>query len=169
MRIVVALVGLLAVTVTASSARESQWHSRDQARVASAINGLADSPAKFVIYSLRPWPRPRDESGRPERVFHGYHVLGQAEISDAKERRRLAQALARGARENDSMLANCFEPRHGLHIEQSGRSVDLVICFECLRGHAYGFPPDSEFLTSASPQPTFDDSLRRHQLRLAPK
>jgi len=135
-----------------------------------AIAKLADSPAKFVLYSLDPrLTLSHDESVQTATLFHGYHILGQTEISDAKERRTLAQALARGAGENEGNLANCFNPRHGLHVEQSGRAVDFVICFECLRTHAYGFPLGNEFLTSASPQRIFDDSLRRHHLPLAPK
>jgi hypothetical protein len=138
--------------------------------IVRSIEKLGDSPTKFTLYSLDPGlTRSHDKSVQTTTLFHGHHILGQTEISDAKERRTLAQALARGASESDSDLFNCFEPRHGLHIEQSGRSVDFVICFECRRVHAYGFPLDSEFQTSASPQPVFDDFLRRHHLPLAPK
>jgi|SRR5438309_9023117 len=140
-----------------------------KARLAAAITKLSDTPSKFVLYSLDPGPLVHDESIDTATVFHGYDILGRAEITDPDERRALVRALARGARESDGSIGLCFNPRHGLHVEQDGGSVDFVICFECLQVHAHGFQPGSEFLTSALPQNTFDDSLRSHQLRLAPK
>jgi len=131
-----------------------------KARLAAAITKLSDTPSKFVLYSLDPGPLVHDESIATATVFHGYDILGRAEITDPDER---------GARESDGSIGLCFNPRHGLHVEQNGGSVDFVICFECLQVHAHGFQPGSEFLTSALPQNTFDDSLRSHQLRLAPK
>jgi hypothetical protein len=140
-----------------------------KARVATAITKLSNSPSKFVLNSLDPGPLVHDESVQTATVFHGYDILGRAEITDADERRALVRALARGARDSDGSIGLCFNPRHGLHIEQSGGSVDFVICFECLQVHAHGFQGGSEFLTSATPQSTFDESLRRHDLPLAPK
>ena len=140
----------------------------EKGRVAAGITKL-DSPSKLILYSLDPGPRQHDESIQSETVFHGYDILGRADIPDADERRALVRALARGARESDGSIGACFNPRHGLHVEQSGRSVDFVICFECLQVHAHGFQLGDGFLTSASPQATFDDSLRHHQLALAPK
>jgi len=140
----------------------------EKARVASAITKL-DSPSRFILYSLDPGPLQHDESIQSETVFHGYDILGRADILDADERRSLVRALARGARESDGSIGACFNPRHALHVEQNGRSVDFVICFECLQIHAHGFQLGDGFLTSASPQATFDNSLRRHQLALAPK
>jgi hypothetical protein len=138
-------------------------------RLAASITKLEDSPSKFVLYSLDPGPLAHDESIQTETIFHGYDILGRAEISDADERRALVRALARGARENDGSMGLCFNPRHGLHVEQSGRSADFVICFECLQVHAYGFQLGDSFLTSASPEPTFNESLRKHHLPFPPK
>ena len=138
-----------------------------KARTAAAIARLSDLPSKFVLYSLDPGPLVHDESIDTATVFHGYDILGHAEITDANERRALLGALARGARESDGAIGMCFNPRHGVRVEQNARSVDFVICFECLQLHAFGFQRGGEILTSASPQATFDDSLRHHQLPLA--
>jgi hypothetical protein len=140
-----------------------------KARVATAITKLSDSPSKFVLYSLDPGSLEHNESVQTATVFHDYGILGRAEITDADERQALVRALARGARETDGSIGGCFNPRHGLHVEQSGGSADFVICFECLQVHAHGFRGGNEFLTSATPQSTFDESLRRHDLPLAPK
>ncbi|HEY6154721.1 MAG TPA: hypothetical protein VIW07_13355 [Candidatus Udaeobacter sp.] len=140
-----------------------------QPHIVTALQKLADTPSKFVLYSIDPGKLAHDESIQTETVFRGYDILGHAQITDANEQRALLRALARGASQNDSTIAACFNPRHALHIEQGGRSIDFVICFECLQVRTFGFSADREFLTSRSPQSTFDDSLRRHQIPLAPQ
>jgi hypothetical protein len=142
----------------------------EQAPVVSALEKLADSPSKMVLYSLDPGHLVHNEAIQTQTVFHGYHILGHADITNVSEQRALMQALARGASEaKPGVIGACFNPRHGLHIEKRGHSVDLVICFECLQVHAFDFQLSDGFLTSPSPQPTFDDSLRRYQLPLASK
>ena len=137
-------------------------------RIATAVTRLGESPSKFILYSLDPNRREADESPQATATFRGWDILGQAEISDPDEQRALVRALARGVRESES-AALCFEPRHGLHIEQRGRTTDFTICFACSQVFAHGFEVGGGFVTSRSPQPTFDESLRRHQLPLASK
>jgi hypothetical protein len=138
-----------------------------QAPVVAAVERLADAPSKMVLYSLNPGNN-HDEDVHTDTVFHGFDILGKAEITDRNEQRALLRALARGASENDDHAMACFNPRHAIHIEQNGRSLDFTICFECLQVQARGFDPGG-FLTSASPEPTFDESLRTHHLPLPPK
>ena len=138
-----------------------------QAPVVAALEKLADAPSKVVLYSLNP-ENHHDNDPYTDTVFHGYDILGKAEITDRSEQRALLQALAHGASENDDHAMACFNPRHALHIEQGGRSTDFTICFECLQVETRGFDQGG-FLTSASPEPTFDESLRRHHLPVAPK
>src|SRR6266511_2767014 len=54
-----------------------------------------------------------------------YSATG-ANLSVAKREKSLYRAINYG-----SMPAACFNPRHGLRAEMNGKSVDLVICFEC--------------------------------------
>ena len=138
-----------------------------QPEVVAALEKLAESPAKMVLYSLDPysWDRSRPPS---ETAFHGYEILGRAEVTDTQEQRALLRALARGASENDDKVAACFHPRHGLQVLQDEQPLDFTICFECLQVKAQGFGPGG-FLTSASPQATFDQSLHAHGLRVAPE
>jgi hypothetical protein len=136
----------------------------------AALEKLADAPSTMALYSLDPGQLVHDETIRTQTVFHGYDILGRADVTDASEQRALVRALASGARESDGRtVALCFNPRHGLHVEQAGQAMDFVICFECLQVHAHGFQLGDGFLITASPQATFDDSLRRHQIPFAPK
>ena len=136
--------------------------------VPAAIEKLADSPSRVVLYSLDPIKH--TDSVEPEKTFHEYIIRGRADIIDAAERRALVQTLARGARDaTPNMTHACFNPRHGLRVEQGSYAADFVICFECLQVQACGFQPADFFLTSAAPQPTFDESLRHHNLPLPEK
>jgi hypothetical protein len=146
---VIALVALLPVGCSRTS------------RVARSLEALAESPSQFVLYSLSPERTSKDETVTSTQ-FYGYNILGSTPITDPAEQRALLRALAHGARENSNSAAMCFNPRHALHIEREGRSVDLAICFECLQVEAHGFSVTEWFTISQSPEATFDESLTRH-------
>src|SRR5688500_3924625 len=75
---------------------------------------------------------PRELDEPPPDHFHGWRVLGRTTITDPATRKKLNEALRKGARENTGMAAACFNPRHGIHVVHNGKAYDLVICFECL-------------------------------------
>jgi hypothetical protein len=129
---------------------------------------VADIQAAVSVY--RALIVDHDQAIGPIEVISHYVIRGRADITDAAERRALVQALARGARDaTPNMMHACFNPRHGLRVERGSYAVDFVICFECLQVQASGFQPADFFLTSAAPQPTFDESLRHHNLPLPEK
>ena len=161
---------VLALFATLSGCALHSRLAREHSRIATELEELAKAPLKLVLYSLDPDPANwHDQSIRNDRVFYGFEILGHARIIDSAEQQALLHALAQGVRENYSSFAACFDPRHALHIEAGGRSIDLTICFECLQVEAHGLNKNITFFTSASPQRTFDDPLMRHHLRLAPK
>ena len=106
----------------------------------------------------------------PPDNFHGWRVLGRASINDEATRKKLNDALRAGARENDRMVAACFNPRHGIHLVRGDSAHDLIICFECLQVDVFEHEQWIRgFLTSPSPQPVFDDVLRAARVPLANK
>lgn len=116
----------------------------------------------FELLSLDP----RLQSSPENDSFHGYRVLRRVTISDATARKKLISALRQGMREN-SGIAACFNPRHGIHAENNGRQADLVICFECLQVQLFG-DAQGEFLVSGSPQSIFDGTLKASSNALTP-
>ena len=64
-------------------------------------------------------------------TFQHLRVLGKAAITDATTRLRLVESLKDGIAHNDGRQAKCFNPRHALQATRKGKSVDLLICFEC--------------------------------------
>jgi hypothetical protein len=140
-----------------------------QEPIARALDKLADTPSKMVLYSLNWGNLPDYHDIYDDKMFHGFIILGKAEITDRNEQRALLRALAHGVRENDSEAGACFVPRHALHIEEGGRSMDLAICFHCLQVETRGFNDGNYFLVSRSPEPTFDQSIAAHHLPTLPK
>ena len=59
-----------------------------------------------------------------------FPVLGKVEITDADLRGAIVSALKQGAKTRHPMAA-CYKPRHVIRAEKGGRTVDVVICFEC--------------------------------------
>jgi hypothetical protein len=142
-------------------------HRKKQPSIVSALEKLASAPSKMVLYSLEPYSQQEPDS-YTDTLFHGYTILGKAEISDTSEQQALVRALAQAASQYDDGPALCFNPRHALHIEQNGHSLDFTICFECFRVETRGFKP-GDFLTDRTPTATFDRSLQTHGLPRALK
>ena len=121
---------------------------------------VLDSGQRFLLLSLDPMSQfyPAGSNTDTNKIFHGFSILGSAEIKDPVERAKLLKELYKGIANSDGMVAMCFNPRHGISASLGTNTVDLVICFECLQiaiysGHTNGL------LTSRSPQKTFNQAL----------
>jgi len=121
---------------------------------------------RLEVFSLNP-----EMTHRPwSKTFHNHKILGKTVIDSTQDRRRIFLALNKGHAESTVIMGACFNPRHGLRASAHGRTADLLICFECLQVEAYLNGDDAGgFLTSATPQPVFDDLLRKAGVRLAKK
>jgi hypothetical protein len=140
-----------------------------QNRIPEVVQRLFGKAETFELYSLDPERKVGDD-GKVVEVkdgFHGWKVLGKTEVKGAAERKRLADALRLGAEDNFGMAAACFIPRHGLRLKGGGKTVDLVICFECLQVSVF---VDGErkqgFLTTGEPQKEFDSQLKAAGVKL---
>ena len=153
----VALALLLAAALSCAEGKKN--------KVPDDVKAALDKADTFELYSLDP--------GKGEAVkdgFHGWKVLGKTTVKDADTRKQIVAALAKGAEENDGRAAKCFEPRHGIRVIRDGKTTDLVICFACLQVRTYqGDKDGAGFLTTASPQATFDKMLKAADVPLAPK
>lgn len=131
------------------------------------VERLFDKAETLELYSLNPDLGP-GEGGRPlTDGFHGWQVLGQTEVKEQADRKRLADALRLAAEDNFGMAAACFNPRHGLRLKQGDATIDLVICFQCLQVLVYEKDKKREaFLTTHGPQPAFDAMLTKADIPL---
>ncbi len=92
---------------------------QDQARIAGLIETWPISKTQFFLYSLDP-SGGTNYGVNTERVFHGFTILGKAEIKIEDDPAALLKIFAQGVRENDGQVAFCFSPRHGLRLIAGG-------------------------------------------------
>lgn len=63
-------------------------------------------------------------------AMHGYPILGTTRISDSATRDQLIKGLF-GSLQPEGPRSACFNPRHAIRAMRGGKTVDVVICFEC--------------------------------------
>jgi hypothetical protein len=140
-----------------------------QNRIPESVEGLLAKADTFELYSLDPAREP-EERGKAEPAkdtFHGWKVLGKTEVKGEAERKGLADALRLGAEDNFGVVAACFIPRHGLRLTGGGKTVDLVICFQCLSVQVFmNGERKGGFLTTGDPQKAFDAVLKAAGVKL---
>lgn len=134
---------------------------RDQRASAEEIEGLIHQSGTVTIYSLE--PQRSNESSQDE--FHEYDIIGSKEVTNTSDRTelltKLAESIQRGP---DSIVAACFNPRHGLRFEAEGKQMDFVICFECCSARGYG-TTNGSFLVTGSASAAFNTFLDKHQIQ----
>jgi len=126
------LVGLAIVGAFAGGA----WAVPDEQKPAASdlpdfLRPLAEAD-KIVVYSIDGTDRfEKKQAPKTEEEFRGYPVLGKLTIAAAKARQEIVEAAKQATDKRDAARAKCFWPRHALHVEAKGKSVDYVICFQC--------------------------------------
>jgi hypothetical protein len=158
----------LAVAVGAMAVGIAVYHGK---RLPTDVESILRATDQFELLSLYPYRRGGADESNEVTHFHGYRILGKTIVTDAEKRDEFISALNRGIEKSKgTMSAACFDPRHGIHAMHSGRTADVLICFDCgyLSIHVNG--DDSPLMHfSSMEQPLFDDVLRRANVKLAPK
>jgi hypothetical protein len=134
-------------------------------KIPDTVQTILAKADKFELYSLDP-DRGKE---KPKDKFHGWKVLGKAALKTAETRKKLIEALRKGVKANDGTVADCFNPRHGIRATHQGKTVDLVICFECYSMIIYEGKKTATVLTTGAPQPVFDKVLKEAKVPLPPK
>lgn len=134
---------------------------------------LGNAP-DMELFALDPKPRTPESTLPAEGQMHGYGFTGRAIVKDKVQRKALAEMVLRGIRESDGKQAKCFEPRHGMRVAQGGKTLELLICYECLSIEAHGsvFGEGAEkriVLTSASVEPAMTKAFTEAGLTIAAK
>ena len=90
-------------------------------------------PQQLTLYSIDGHDFAPGEEPHADETFHGYPVLGKAEITDMAERKAIMAALKQGITQSDGSVDVCFRPRYAILSTQNERVVAYVISFECLQ------------------------------------
>jgi hypothetical protein len=119
---------------------------------------------------------PREGGGEHEvkdvkDLFHDYRSLGSVKVTNGHDRKRLVAEIDSAiAATHPGEEGACFEPRHGIRATAKGRTVTLVICFQCWNVHVYlNDALIQNVATKSSPEEFLDRLLKDAGVPLAPK
>jgi hypothetical protein len=169
-------VACVALGVALAAADEKKDEKKDDNKLPDAIKAVLDKADSLEIYSLDPSLQlpVKDKEKEPEKdpkdKFNGWKVLGKTVVKDKPAKDELLTALYKGVKDNEGVVAACFIPRHGIRATADGKTVDLVICFQCLQIYCFvDGKREGGCLVTRSPQPAFDKVLKDANVPLAPK
>jgi hypothetical protein len=149
---------LLGAVLTAPPAGGDE--KKPENKLPDAVQAVLDKADSIDLLSLDPSDRREKQVNFVQAEFHGWTVLGQTTLK-GDDRKAILEAIARGIKESDGSVAPCFIPRHGVRATADGKTVDLVICFQCLQIQAFlGDQRSGGALTTRGPLPAFDKALK---------
>lgn len=138
--------------------------------VSAEVNQWLSDATELQIYSLNPRPSSMEDKELASREhFHDYAILGHATIRDRKRAREILNLVYRGIHESDGTVAACFDPRHGIRATSGERTVDFVICYECLSMHIHHGTQQESATTTRGPQVEMDAIWKQAGLSLVPR
>ncbi len=156
---------------TGDATKAPAFAGRDAKQVLAALpeadRAMFEAPDRMTLYALHPHPVVDGKLSPHENRLQMWGILGQADITDPTDRKKLIEAVYRGLLAEDAGPAGCFNPRHAISFGTGDRRVDLVICFECTWIHIYGgrgAKKTNKLLFSQSVSPVLDALLKKHGL-----
>jgi hypothetical protein len=126
-------------------------------RVRHARGVLPNDPDEVTLFSIDGSelfnPANRDKPNGREWLY-GWPVLGEVRIADRDLRRRVVRAVKKDLTSTPREQLLCFRPRHMLRVVEGGRTIDVLICFQCGNHEVYvdGKPPSSTDSSDKSSQ-----------------
>ena len=134
-------------------------------RLSPEVEAILDKADQIELISLSP----ERLAEKPKDAFHGWRVLGSTAIK-GEDKATALTALRSAIAANEGMVAACFNPRHGIRATQGGKTVDLVICFECMQIEVFiGQERAKGVLTTGAAQPLFNKLLNTAKVPLPEK
>jgi hypothetical protein len=143
----------LIVPIIGGSFLLSRWIAERGALAAIPVEDrrILATAQQFTLYSLYPLPAEVDTKvQKSSPAFHAYLVLGETKIPAGRVR--------------DTVLAALYG---GIHAVQGAKTVDLVICFECLQTVVYDERGERTVTISRSPKGVFNRTLSDAGVRTA--
>ena len=108
---------------------------------------------------------PDHEAKTPAGGLRGWRVLGRATLA-GDDKRAILAALQSGIEDSEGRAAKCFNPRHGIEATYEGKTVELVICFECLSMEGWNDGKPFKALTTSGPSEEFNRMLKAKGVKL---
>jgi hypothetical protein len=123
----------------------------------SGLRHFLESADEFTLYSLNP----EHFENKGKNTFLGYAILGQIKFGAVTDRTNLVTALGDGIAEG-GMMADCFNPCHGILAKKNDETVVFLIRFECGAIYAYSSKGTNwVFPVSRTPAALFNQTLKK--------
>ena len=119
-RFALAVTVVLAAWLTAPGAAKG-----DEVKLPAEVLKILENAEQIEVVSVDPGNGKQDTK-----------ELGGTSVKDAAKRKQIREALYRSVAEGKEP-AKCFEPRHIIRATSGGKTVNMVICFECSRIHLF--------------------------------
>ena len=113
-----------------------------EARLPDGALQVLERCPQLTLFSLDPGEGDYDTivGSAPRPMFHDHAIKGQTVI-DADDKAALLASFYDGFVPPPSQLKQvgfgCFNPRHGIRATHDGKTVDLLICFGCMKYQGY--------------------------------
>jgi hypothetical protein len=122
---------------------------------------VLDKADEITLYSLNPDKKAKKEG----EGLRGWEVLGQTTLT-GEDKKAIVKALNKAIAASDGSVAGCFNPRHGIKATHGGKTVELVICFECLSISGWTDGEKFSVLTSRQAEEAFNKILTDKGVKL---
>ncbi len=149
--------GLFAVGVVFLAAGPAATQDKDKGnKLSESALKVLQGATEFELYSIDFANPDKGKTG-----FHDMKSVGKTTVKDPETRKKLVAEFVKGM-EGRIDPARCFNPRHGIRAAHDGKTVDLVICFECAQFDLYenGSDKPTRLLIGKGPEPAFDKVLK---------
>jgi len=139
----------------------AQDQDQEENKLPVEVVKVLEKAGELEVYSLS-GDREKGKDG-----LRGFKVLGKTTVK-GEAAGKLVAVVKKGVEEGGDG-ARCFIPRHAIRATHDGKTVDLVICFECHWVYVYtGDADEPEELTIAdSPHKPLDKILTDAKIKLA--
>jgi hypothetical protein len=115
---------VLAAVAVGCAATATGQEKKEQ-KLSDDVVAVLEKATELDVYSLAGTAQKGDKD-----AWRGAKVLGKTTVKKDAERKAVVEAVKKGVVEG-GQPARCFIPRHGVSATHNGKTVDLVICFEC--------------------------------------
>lgn len=144
---------------------------------------ILEQSENLTLLSVSPSPGDYDDpANAPSRPkFHEHGILGQTRVAGSVKAELLASFYdgfiapyspprADGLKNLKQIGFGCFNPRHGIRATSGGKTIDLLICFECRHFEVYenGKLVRQRSLATDAPLPVFNRILTKAHVPLSP-
>ena len=142
----------------------------DNSLPAEAKKGLAKAET-IELFLLDPRRKPTDKDAAKQKDrFCGWGVQSSVKVTDKGKRKELVASIEKAVADSRATEQRmCFYPHHGLRAVGGGKTVEMIICFQCRRIQVYVDEALRTVATTRDPEDILDKLLEGKKVPVPPR